>query len=393
MEIPRTLVLTGHFPPEPGGVQTFTWELVRRLPADRLLVVAPARAGAAEFDASLPFPVVRRRGYLLFRGLRRLVARHRAEAGWITAAAPFAMYAPFVRAAGVRRLVGSTHGQELGWFRAAPTRAALRAAAGSFDALTHLCASTLPELEDALGGRTRLVRLAGAVDTDRFRPGLDGAEIRRRHALGSGPVVLSVARLVRRKGHDTLIRAWADVVRRRPDARLVIVGDGPMLRRVAELGERTVPGAVTVTGRVSAADLPRYYAAADVFALPCRDDRRGLQTEGLGLSTLEAAASGLPVIVGRSGGSPESLVDGRTGVLVDASGPDELALALHRLLADPGRARAMGAAGRRWALDTWSWDGAAARLAALLRGSALDAGDARERHGPGTEPAWDSRTG
>ncbi|MEV5825910.1 glycosyltransferase family 4 protein [Spirillospora sp. NPDC052242] len=394
MEIPRTLVLTGHFPPEPGGVQTFTWELVRRLPADRLVVVAPAWAGAAEFDAGLPFPVVRRHGYLLFRGLRRLVARHRIEAGWITAAAPFAMYAPFVRAAGVRRLVGSTHGQELGWFRAAPTRAALRAAAGSFDALTHLCASTLPELEDALGGRTRLVRLAGAVDTDRFRPGLDGSGIRRRHALGSGPVVLSVARLVRRKGHDTLIRAWADVVRRRPDARLVIVGDGPMLRRLTELGERTAPGSVTVTGPVSADDLPLYYAAADVFALPCRDDRRGLQTEGLGLSTLEASASGLPVVVGRSGGSPESLVDGRTGVLVDASrGPDELALALHRLLADPGRARALGAAGRAWTRAEWSWDGAAARLAALLRGSPTGARDAREGDGPGMEPAWDSRIG
>ncbi|MFB4310595.1 glycosyltransferase family 4 protein [Actinomadura sp. GTD37] len=391
MDIPRTLVLTGHFPPEPGGVQTFTWELVRRLPAERVVVVAPARPGAAEFDAGLGFPVVRRHGYLLFRGLRALVARHRIEAGWITAAAPFGMYAPLVRAAGVRRLVGSAHGQELGWFRAPPTRAALRAAARSFDVLTYLCEATLPELAGAVGDRTRLVRLAGAVDTVRFRPGLDGAAVRRRHGLGAGPVVLSVARLVRRKGHDMLIRAWADVVRRRPDARLVIVGEGPMRRRLAELADRFGPGTVTLAGLVPAADLPRYYAAADVFALPCRDDRRGLQTEGLGLSVLEASAAGLPVVVGRSGGSPASLIDGRTGVLVDATVPDELALALHGLLASPRRAAAMGAAGRHWTCENWSWDAAAARLAALLPGSPRPDSPAR-RARPGMEPAWDSRS-
>ncbi|MES9538222.1 MULTISPECIES: glycosyltransferase family 4 protein [unclassified Actinomadura] len=388
MEIPRTLVLTGHFPPEPGGVQTFTWELVRRLPVDRVVVVAPAWPGSAEFDAALAFPVVRRHGYLLFRGLRRLVVRHRVEAGWITAAAPFGMYAPLVRAAGVRWLVGSAHGQELGWFRAPPTRVALRAAARSFDVLTHLSATTLPELQAAVGDRTRLARLAGAVDTVRFRPGLDGSAVRRRHGLGNGPVVLSVARLVRRKGHDMLIRAWADVVRRRPDARLVIVGDGPMRRRLVELADREVPGTVTVTGPVSAAELPRYYAAADVFALPCRDDRAGLQTEGLGLSVLEASASGLPVVVGRSGGSPESLINGRTGVLVDAAGPDEIALALHRLLGSPERAAAMGAAGRRWTCERWSWDAAAARLAGLLKDSAPEAPPKHDT--PGMEPAWDS---
>ncbi|MFA1544982.1 glycosyltransferase family 4 protein [Actinomadura chokoriensis] len=391
MDIPRTLVLTGHFPPEPGGVQTFTWELVRRLPADRLVVVAPAQPGAAEFDAGLGFPVVRRHGYLLFRGLRGLVARHRAEAGWVTAAAPFGMYAPLVRAAGVRRLVGSAHGQERGWFRVPPTRAALAAAARSFDALTYLCEATLPELASAVGDRTRLVRLAGAVDTVRFRPGLDGTAVRRRHGLGQGPVVLSVARLVRRKGHDMLIRAWGDVVRRSPDARLVIVGDGPMRQRLAELADRFGPGTVTLTGPVSAADLPRYYAAADVFALPCRDDRRGLQTEGLGLSVLEASAAGLPVVVGRSGGSPASLVDGRTGVLLDATAPDELALTLHRLLASPGWAAALGAAGRRWTRENWSWDAAAARLAGLLSDSPRLDPPPRSAV-PGMEPVWDSRS-
>src|SRR5206468_9652693 len=96
-DLPRTLVVTGHFPPEHGGVQTFTWEFVRRLPADRLVVVAPAWPGAAEFDAGLEFPVVRRHGYALFAGLPKLVAEHRLTVGWITALAPFGMYAPLIR--------------------------------------------------------------------------------------------------------------------------------------------------------------------------------------------------------------------------------------------------------------------------------------------------------
>ncbi|MEU6748924.1 glycosyltransferase family 4 protein [Spirillospora sp. NPDC046719] len=394
MEIARTLVLSGHFPPESGGVQTFTWELVRRLPADRVVVVAPARAGAAGFDAGVGFPVVRRRGYLLVRGLRRLVERYGIDAVWITAVAPFGLYAPLVRAAGVGRLIGSTHGQELGWFRAPPTRAALRAAVRSFDALTYLSPATLPGLREAVGDRTRLVQMAGAVDTARFRPGLDGSRVRWRHGLGKGPVVLSVARLVRRKGHDVLLRAWRDVVRRRPDARLVIVGDGPMRARLAEAARRAA-GTVTLAGTVSAADLPYYYAAADVFALPCRDARRGLQTEGLGLSVLEASAAGVPVVVGRSGGSPEALVDGRTGVLVDAEGPDELALVLHRLLAEPGRAAAMGAAGREWVCGGWSWDAAAARLAALLDDGPIrdrPVGDVPRNRTPWTGTVWRSRS-
>ncbi|MFI0483752.1 glycosyltransferase family 4 protein [Actinomadura sp. 9N215] len=405
MEIPRTLVITGHFPPEAGGVQTFTWELVRRLPADRLLVVAPAWPGDAAFDARLGFPVVRRHGYLLFRGLRRLAARHGADVAWITAAAPFAMYAPLVKAAGVPRLIGSTHGQELGWFRCAPTRAALRAVAPAFDALTFLSMGTRGEIAAVLGDRTRLVQLAGAVDPVRFRPGLDGRAVRRRHGLGPGPVVLSVSRLVRRKGHDLLLDAWPGVVRRHPGARLVIVGDGPMRGHLIEQAARAAPGTVTLPGTVSAADLPRYYAAADLFVLPCRDTRGGLQVEGLGLSVLEASAAGLPVVVGRSGGSPESVLDGRTGVLVDATRADGLAGVLDDLLADPGRARRMGDDGRRWVCEKWSWDRAAARLAALLRGAPAEPPVPAGAPGAGparrdalrdavrrADPAWDSKS-
>ena len=363
MTIPRTLVVTGHFPPEHGGVQSFTWELVRRLPADRVVVVAPAWPGATEFDAALDFPVYRKRGYLLFLGLRRLVREHDLEVGWITAMAPFGLYAPLVRRAGLSRLVASTHGQEIGWIRAWPTRLAMRAMSRAVDTVTYLSTATLAELRTGIDRRTRLVQLAGGVDGARFTGAAAGV-VRERYHLGDGPVVISVSRLVRRKGQDVLLQAWPKVLAEHPSAKLLIVGDGPMREPLAE----QAPDSVVVTGPVAAGELAAHYAAADVFVLPCRDDRHGLQTEGLGLSTLEASASGLPVIVGRSGGSPESVRQDETGVVVDAADPEQLASSLLTLLADPERARAWGEAGRRWVAERWTWDNAVARLAAVLRG-------------------------
>jgi phosphatidylinositol alpha-1,6-mannosyltransferase len=366
--VPRTLVVTGHFPPEHGGVQTFTWEFVRRLPADRLVVVAPAWPGATEFDAGLDFPVIRRHGYALFAGLSRLVAEHRLRVGWITALAPFGLYAPLIRRAGLDRLVASSHGQEIGWIRALPTRLALRRMSRAVDVVTYLSEATLPELRAGLHPRTPLVQLAGGVQAERFADDTAGVAIRRRYQLGDGPVVISVSRLVRRKGQDLLLRAWPSVLGRFPSAKLLIVGDGPMRSRLAEQAGREFAGSVLLTGDVPAAELAAHYAAADLFVLPCRDDRRGLQTEGLGLSTLEAAAAGLPVLVGRSGGSPASVLDGETGLLVDAHSAEQVAAAMLRLLADPAEARRLGAAGRRWVRERWSWQDATARLTAVLRG-------------------------
>lgn len=383
LDMPPTLVVTGHFPPEPGGVQTFTWELLRRLPASKLVVVAPAWPGAADFDRQLDFPVFRRHAYLLFGGLRRLVRRHGLTAGWIPALAPFGLYAPAVRAAGIRHLVASSHGQELGWARALPTRLALRATMRAVDTLTCLSSITAAELTGAGIRARRMAQLPGGVDTDRFTPGSPaaGAAARARYGLGTGPVVVSVARLVRRKGHDMLLQAWRRVAAELPDARLLVVGDGPMRAPLAAQAASDFPGSVIFTGSVPPGELPGCYAAADVFALPCRDDRRGLQTEGLGLSTLEASAAGLPVLVGISGGSPASVLDGETGLLLDAGHPEPVAAALLRLLLDPAGASAMGAAGRDWVRRRFSWDRSAARLAALLRGEPIPAGARLPREG------------
>ncbi len=377
LAIPRTIVLTGHFPPASGGVQTFTFELLRRLPADRLGVVAPYHPDARRVDATLDFPVYRRHGYLLTTQLGRVVEEFGATTGWITAAAPFGLFAPALRRAGVTRIVASSHGQELGWLHVAPTRWAMRNVVRSVDTFTYLTDYTRDQLYPVLRHADALAQLHGGVDTARFRPGAGGELVRRLLGLGDRPTVISLSRLVRRKGHDMLLRAWPQVRRRVPGATLLIVGEGPMRRELQRLADGpAMGGSVLIIGRLPAAEVPAYLDAANVFVLPCRDNRGGLQSEGLGLAVLEASATGLPVVVGRSGGSREALLDDRTGHLVDGRDPASIADALVGLLNDPVRASRMGDHGRRWVSERWTWPAAALRLAALLRGARIPAAGA-----------------
>lgn len=353
---PRTLILTGHFPPAHGGVQRFTWELARRLPADRVVVVAPHAPGEKAYDATLPFPVVRRHGYLLSLDLARIVRAHGCTAAWIPAAAPIGLFAPSLRSAGIRHIVASTHGQELGWLRAAPTRGALRQIAASVDVVTYLTGWAQRLLSKEIAGP--LHRLVGGVDTETFSPGPPRPVLR--------PRVVTVARLVRRKGQDHLLQAWPLVLAAHPDAVLTIVGTGPYRRRLERMaGDLHLGDSVEFLGRVGQAALVETLRASDLLVTPSRDDRGGLQTEGLGLVTLEGSAVGLPVVVGRSGGSADSLVDGRTGYLVD-TGPEALAEPIVRLLGDPALARTLGSAGRAWVRRSFRWDESAVRLRSLL---------------------------
>ncbi len=174
----------------------------------------------------------------------------------------------------------------------------------------------------------------------------DAAALRHRLGLGDDPLALCVGRLVPRKGQDSLIRAWPEVLATVPRARLLLVGDGPDRDRLADLidglglGER-----IRLTGFLSPDDLESAYRAAELFTMPCREEAGG-DTEGFGLVYLEAGARGLPVIGGRTAGVPEAVVDGRTGLLLEPEDGPGLAGALVTLLTDRDRARAMGAAGR-----------------------------------------------
>jgi phosphatidylinositol alpha-1,6-mannosyltransferase len=210
----------------------------------------------------------------------------------------------------------------------------------------------------------RLERLPSGVDTAVFHPGAGGAEVRARYGLGDRPVVVCVSRLVPRKGQDVLIRALPAIQRRVPGAALLIVGGGPYLKKLQAMAGPDV----VLTGSVPWQELPAHYDAGDVFAMPCRTRRAGLEVEGLGIVFLEASATGLPVVAGRSGGSPDAVLEGETGYVVDGRSVSAVANAVAGLLADPARAAAMGARGRAWVEAEWRWDILAARLRTLLAG-------------------------
>ena len=372
--MPRTLLVTNDFPPRPGGIQQFVHNLALRQPAGSVVVYASTWRGAGKFDAEQPFEVVRESTGVLLptpavaRRAARLAREHDCDTVWFGAAAPLGLLAAGLRRrAGIRRAVAQTHGHEVGWAALPGARGLLRRIGDGVDVVTYLGAYTRVRLDRVLHGRTDLHRLAPGVDVDAYHPGVDGGAVRARHGLGDRPVVVCVSRLVPRKGQDTLIRALPQVRRRVPDAVLLVVGGGPYrptLHRLAR--EAGVESAVVFTGSVPWEELPAHYAAGDVYAMPCRTRGGGLDVEGLGIVYLEASATGLPVLAGDSGGAPDAVREGETGYVVGGRDVPAIADRLAGLLADPDRARAMGAAGRAWVEREWRWETKAARLTELL---------------------------
>ncbi|GAA2157275.1 glycosyltransferase family 4 protein [Kitasatospora kazusensis] len=374
----KTLIVTNDFPPRPGGIQAFVHNMAVRQPAGSIVVYASSwRDGGetARFDAEQPFQVIRDRTKMMVptpRVTRRAAEILRAEgcdSVWFGAAAPLGLMAPALRRAGAGRLLGMTHGHEAAWAQLPGSRQLLRRIGAGTDTLTYLGEYTRSRIAAAVGPEAakRMVQLPPGVDEQTFRPDSGGAEVRARLGLTDRPVVVCVSRLVPRKGQDTLITAMPQILRDVPDAVLLIVGGGPYQADLEKLAEATgVASSVRFTGAVPWAELPAHYGAGDVFAMPCRTRRGGLDVEGLGIVYLEASATGLPVVAGDSGGAPDAVLEGETGYVVPGRSADVLAERIVRLLHDEALRARMGEAGRRWVERSWRWDTLAGRLTSLL---------------------------
>ncbi|MEU9401997.1 glycosyltransferase family 4 protein [Streptomyces sp. NPDC048242] len=378
----KTLIVTNDFPPRPGGIQAFLHNMALRLDPEDIVVYASTwkrgREGAeatAAFDAEQPFTVVRDRTTMLLptpgatRRAVGLLREHGCTSVWFGAAAPLGLMAPALRRAGAERLVATTHGHEAGWAQLPAARQLLRRIGDATDTVTYLGEYTRSRIAGALSpeAAARMVQLPPGVDEKTFHPGSGGDVVRARLGLTDRPVVVCVSRLVPRKGQDTLIRAMPRILAAEPDTVLLIVGGGPYERELRRLTrELGVSGAVRFTGAVPWSELPAHYGAGDVFAMPCRTRRGGLDVEGLGIVYLEASATGLPVVAGDSGGAPDAVLDGETGWVVRGGEPAEAAERITALLADEALRRRMGERGRAWVEEKWRWDLLAERLRELL---------------------------
>jgi phosphatidylinositol alpha-1,6-mannosyltransferase len=359
----RLLVVTNDYPPRPGGIQSFVHGVVSRLPADDVVVLTSRWRGWAEWDAGEAYQIVRHDTSVLLPtiGVRRhavgLLREHGCTEVWFGAAAPLGLLASPLRDAGAQRIVATTHGHEIGWAALPAARMLLRRIAANVDVVTYLGDYTRSRLATAFRTRAdRLQRLVPAVDAELFRPDAGGAARRAQLGLTNRPVIVCVSRLMPRKGQDRLIEALPAIRRAVPGTALVLVGGGPSRDRLERLAaDHRVAEDVVFSGSVDHAQLPEWYGVGDVFAMPCRERLGGLDVEGLGMVFLEAAACGLPVVAGRSGGSVDAVLDGTTGRLVDDAA-DAVSDVLIDLLTDRDTAAAMGRAGREWVRDQWSWE-------------------------------------
>lgn len=366
------LFVTNDFPPKIGGIQTMLWELWRRLDPTSFAVLTTPHPNAAAWDAEQAFRIERTRqrvllpGRTLARRIDALAAEIRADLVVLDPALPLGLLGPHLRCSyavvlhGAEVTVpGRLPGPNL-LLRRVLRGAALVIAAGGYP---------LAEGERAAGRSLPSVVVPPGVDTDRFRPLTPEARVAGRVHLGlpaEGPLVVSLSRLVPRKGMDTLIRAAALLAPTRPDLTVAIGGTGRDHGRLGRLVAST--GApVRMLGRVDHDHLPALYGCADVYVMLCRNRWAGLEQEGFGIVFVEAAAAGVPQLAGDSGGAAEAVVDGETGLIVrHPEDPEEAARALGHLLDDSDLRDRMARNGRERAVADFGYDGLADRLGAAL---------------------------
>ena len=328
----KILCITNDFGPRAGGIETFVIGLIERLPKGSVVVYTSKQEGSQPFDQrwldSFGVEVIRDRSRILLPSFRvgrnvRTLARERGiTTVFFGAAAPLALLSHGLRRSGVQRIVALTHGHEVWWSKVWPFSWAMRRIGNGVDNLTYLGEFTRSEISRALSksAASAMKKIAPGIDTDHFSPRPDSLQLRNELKLVDKKVMISVGRLVHRKGQDTLIEALPQILLSVPDAHLIFVGEGPykeyLVKRANDLD---VSHAITFIGRIQYADLPRYICVGDIFAMPSRSRLAGLEVEGLGIVYLEASACGLAVIGGTSGGAPDAVIEGETGLAVDGT--------------------------------------------------------------------------
>jgi phosphatidylinositol alpha-1,6-mannosyltransferase len=365
----KILVITNDFGPRTGGIETFVMGLLERIVDHKVVVFTSQQGDTSEYDQQwfkkFGVQVIRDRSKILLPSLRvakrakEIAQMHNIEVVVFGAAAPLALMAPKLRKAGIKKIIALTHGHEVWWARIFPFNLAMKRIGNSVDHLTYLGEFTRQAISRSLSQKSidSMVKIAPGIDTSHFSPQADATQRRTELGLESKKIIISVGRLVHRKGQDKLIQAFPTIVREIPSAHLLIVGEGPYRAHLEKLVEKlSLKANVTFVGRIFYNDLPSYLSASDVFVMPSRSRFFGLEVEGLGIVYLEASACAIPVVAGVSGGAPDAVQEGITGLCVDGTNIGQIAEAVIHICSDSKRATKMGLAGRNWVIEQWQWE-------------------------------------
>jgi phosphatidylinositol alpha-1,6-mannosyltransferase len=362
------LFVTNDFGPRAGGIETFVIGLIERRAFGSTIVYTSAQDDSEEYDQrwkrDFGVTVIRDRSKILLptprvaRNLKRVIKQEGIRVAAFGAAAPLGLLSASMKSAGVRKTVALTHGHEVWWARIFPFTFAIRRMGATIDSLTYLGEFTQKAISGSLSKQAvkQMVKIAPGIDVEHFSP-QDSSELRQELGLDEKKVIVSVGRLVHRKGQDHLIESMPEILAKVPNAHLLVVGRGPYLEHLAKLvAVNNVENHVSFIGRVQYVELPRFICAGDVFAMPSRSRFAGLEVEGLGIVYLEASACGLPVVAGNSGGAPDAVVEGVTGLVVDGTNNTQIADAIITLLTNPQKCKEMGNAGQAWIKENWRWE-------------------------------------
>jgi phosphatidyl-myo-inositol dimannoside synthase len=373
------LLVTNDLGPRAGGIESFILGLLGELDGSQIAIFTSSQDGDLTFDQELneKYGVIvhRDRAKVLLptprvnREVKKMMERYSSEIIWYGSAAPLGWMSGYLKRAGAKRQIALTHGHEVWWSKLWPFSWAMRRISRNLDVITYLGDFTLQAMKPVLYKNVETVRIAPGIAIDHFTPGPKPADLVSELDLENKKVIVSVGRLVHRKGQDKLIEAMPLILRSEPEAVLLLVGEGTYKEHLTKLvSDLKIEDSVRFVGRLHYQDLPRYLRVGDIFAMPSRSRFFGLEVEGLGIVYLEASSAGLPVLGGASGGAPDAVLPGETGLVVDGTDVSAIAQSVLTLLGDSAVRRRMGERGREWALSTWSWKIWGERFKAVLFG-------------------------
>ena len=373
------MLVTNDLGPQAGGIESFILGLLGELDGSDIVIYTSSEPGDQTFDRELRqkygVEVIRDRAKILLptprvnRSVARVMKQYESEYVWFGAAAPLGWMAGHLRRRGAKRIVAITHGHEVWWSKVWPFTLVMKAMSQKIDAFGYLGDFTKSAMSSAISTQLKMVRIAPGISINHFTPGPKSEELAKELDVFGKKVIVCVGRLVHRKGQDRLIEAMPDVLKKIPDAVLLIVGEGPRREALKKLvAEKDLENSVKIVGRLSYEQLPMVIRLGDIFAMPSRSRFFGLEVEGLGIVYLEASACGVPVIAGASGGAPDAVLPGETGLVVDGTDVEAISASIVCLLNDDELRSRMGKCGREWAVNEWSWEMWGKRFSKLLLG-------------------------